>query len=57
MFYEIISILEALSKTRLKLGFALPSIGYDPRIVFNGFFSCSGLPDDFCLRFHISCKK
>ena len=57
MFYEIVCILEVLSQTRLKLGLASPCIGDDSPIVFNSFFSYSWLPDDFYLRFHISCKK
>gem|GEM_PF-4747701 len=57
MFYEIIRILEVHSKIRHMLGLALPNIGDDSPIVFNSFFSCSGLLDDFCLRFHISRKK
>ena len=53
MFYEIIGILEAFSKTCLKLGFASPSIGDDPRIIFNRFFACSGFMDDLCLHSHL----
>jgi hypothetical protein len=57
MFDEIISILEAFSKTNLKLGFASLRIGDDSQIGFNSFFFYSGLRDDFSLHFHITNKN